>query len=154
MKSSFIDHLRIIEITHSNIELILPLFGKYRLFYEVESNAKEEEIFLRNRIQNKESKIFVVMENQIAIGFTQLYPSFSSLSLKPVWILNDLYVDESYRKQGVGKMLLDAAKDFAIETKSKGLTLTTAIQNTVAQSLYEKYGFIRNDHFYEYFLFF
>ena len=81
MKSSFIDHLRIIEITHSNIELILPLFGKYRLFYEVESNAKEEEIFLRNRIQNKESKIFVVMENQIAIGFTQLYPSFSSLSL-------------------------------------------------------------------------
>ena len=56
MKSSFIDHLRIIEITHSNTELILPLFAKYRLFYEVESNAKEEEIFLRNRIQNKESK--------------------------------------------------------------------------------------------------
>jgi ribosomal protein S18 acetylase RimI-like enzyme len=51
-------------------------------------------------------------------------------------------------------MLLDAAKDFAIKTKSKGLTLSTGIENETAQSLYEKYGFIRNEHFYEYFLFF
>ena len=57
----------------------------------------------------------------MAIGFTQLYPSFSSLSLKSVWILNDLYVYEEYRKQGVGKMLLDAAKEFALKQIAKGL---------------------------------
>ena len=65
-----------------------------------------------------------------------------------------MYVDENFRKQGVGKMLLDAAKDFAIQTNSKGLTLTTGIENETAQSLFEKFGFIRNEHFYEYFLFF
>ncbi|MBK8398827.1 MAG: GNAT family N-acetyltransferase [Leptospiraceae bacterium] len=146
--------LRVIKINQSNVELVFPLFAKYRKFYEVESHPINEQEFLKRRIEKNESKIFIVQSGEESIGFTQLYPSFSSLSLKSVWILNDLYVEEQYRKQGVGKMLLDAAKNFAIQTKSKGLTLTTGIENTVAQSLYEKYGFIRNDHFYEYFLFF
>ena len=127
---------------------------KYREFYQVEYKLQEVEIFLTQRIEKSQSKIFFAIDRDKAIGFTQLYPSFSSLSLKPVWILNDLYVDENFRKQGVGKMLLDAAKDFAIQTNSKGLTLTTGIENETAQSLFEKFGFIRNEHFYEYFLFF
>ena len=94
------------------------------------------------------------MKGELTIGFTQLYPSFSSLSLKKVLILNDLYVQEDFRRLGVGKMLLDAAKDYALQINSKGLTLSTGIENETAQSLYEKYGFIRNEHFYEYFLFF
>jgi ribosomal protein S18 acetylase RimI-like enzyme len=76
------------------------------------------------------------------------------VSLKSVWILNDLYVEENYRNQGVAKMLLDAAKEFAFKTQSKGLTIMTGLDNVAAQSLYEKYGFLRNDHFYNYFLFF
>ena len=128
-------NLSIREAELKHINLILPLFNKYRKFYEVEDKPEEAKAF----IQEKK-----------AIGFTQLYPSFSSLSLKSVWILNDLYVEEDFRKQGVGKLLLDSAKDFAIKTKSKGLTLSTGIENETAQSLYEKYGFIRNEHFYEY----
>jgi ribosomal protein S18 acetylase RimI-like enzyme len=137
-----------------HIKLLLPLFNKYRKFYEVEDKPEEAEVFLRERMEKNESKIFLAMQGDNPVGFTQLYPSFSSLSMKRVWILNDLYVDEASRKHGVGKMLLDAAKEFAIETKSKGLTLSTGIENETAQSLYEKYGFIRNEHFYEYFLFF
>jgi len=145
---------QIVEADLNHLEIILPLFHKYREFYQVDYKPKEAEDFIKQRIEKKESKIFLAMNNNIAIGFTQLYPSFSSLSLKPVWILNDLYVDDKFRKQGVGKMLLDAVKVFAIKTNSKGLTLTTGIENETAQSLYEKFGFIRNEHFYEYFLFF
>ena len=140
------------ELTHVN--LLMPLFNKYRKFYEVEDKPEEAETFIRERLEKKQSKIFLAMQGDAVIGFTQLYPSFSSLSLKSVWILNDLYVDENFRNQGVGKILLDAAKHLAIKTNSKGLILSTGIQNEAAQTLYEKYGFIRNDHFYEYFLFF
>lgn len=140
------------ELTHIN--LVLPLFNKYRKFYEVENRPEDAKAFIQERIEKNQSKIFLAIQEEKAIGFTQLYPSFSSLSLKSVWILNDLFVEEDFRKRGVGKMLLDAAKDFAIKTKSKGLTLSTGIQNETAQNLYEKYGFIRNEHFYEYFLFF
>lgn len=144
----------VIEVQLIHLTLILPLFNKYRKFYQVEDKPEEAEAFLRDRIEKNESKIFLAMQGDISIGFTQLYPSFSSLSMKRVWILNDLYVDEACRKHGVGKMLLDAAKEFAVQTNSKGLTLSTGIENETAQSLYEKYGFIRNEHFYEYFLFF
>lgn len=146
--------IQIIEAKLEHLSNIVPLFNLYRDFYEVKPNPQKAEEFLKTRLENKESKIFLAKDENSYVGFTQLYPSFSSLSMKPVWILNDLYVLETHRKQGVGKLLLDAAKQFAKETGSKGLTLTTAIQNTTAQSLYEKYGFIRNDHFYEYFLFF
>ncbi|HMV42759.1 MAG TPA: GNAT family N-acetyltransferase [Leptospiraceae bacterium] len=147
-------NIQIISANLEDLNEVLPLFNLYRDFYEMKPDLNKAESFLRERLQNKDSKIFLAKSENISVGFTQLYPSFSSLSMKPVWILNDLYVLESHRKQGIGKMLLDAAKQFAKETGSKGLTLTTAIQNTTAQSLYEKYGFMRNDHFYEYFLFF
>ena len=147
-------NLSIREAELKHINLILPLFNKYRKFYEVEDKPEEAKAFIQERIEKNQSKIFLAMQEEKAIGFTQLYPSFSSLSLKSVWILNDLYLEEDFRKQGVGKLLLDSAKDFAIKTKSKGLTLSTGIENETAQSLYEKYGFIRNEHFYEYFLFF
>ena len=137
---------------HKN--LLLPLFCNYRNFYGVEEKPKEAEAFLFERLNRNESKIFLAMKGELAIGFTQLYPSFSSLSLKKVLILNDLFVQEDFRRLGVGKMLLDAAKDYALQINSKGLTLSTGIENETAQSLYEKYGFIRNEHFYEYFLFF
>nr|HRG75230.1 GNAT family N-acetyltransferase [Leptospiraceae bacterium] len=147
-------NISVLEAKLTHINLVLPLFNKYRKFYEVENRPEDAKAFIQERIEKNQSKIFLAIQEEKAIGFTQLYPSFSSLSLKSVWILNDLFVDEDFRKQGVGKMLLDAAKDFAIKTKSKGLTLSTGIENETAQSLYEKYGFIRNEHFYEYFLFF
>lgn len=146
--------IQVLEADLSHLDKVLPLFNKYRKFYDVENKPKEAEEFLRKRMQGNESKIFLAVTDNKPIGFVQLYPSFSSLSLKPVWILNDLFVEENYRNKGVGKLLLGASKEFAKKTNSKGLTLTTGIENEIAQSLYEKFGFIRNDHFYEYFLFF
>jgi GNAT superfamily N-acetyltransferase len=88
------------------------------------------------------------------VGFMQLYPSFSSVSLKRLWILNDLFVRSSARRGGVGRALLERARQHALETGAKGLILNTAVTNTPAQTLYETCGWEREDEFLQYNLFF
>ena len=66
--------------------------------------------------------------------------------------MNDLFVREEHRGQGIGQGLLDAAKSFAIATKAKGLQLETMCDKRSAQKLYERYGFKKDDEFFQYFL--
>ncbi|MNN72586.1 aminoalkylphosphonic acid N-acetyltransferase [compost metagenome] len=87
-------------------------------------------------------------------GLAQLYPSFSSLTMQRLWVLNDLFVTEQLRGQGLGTMLLAGVREFARNTGSKGLTLTTMTDNTSAQRLYEAQGYVRDHEFYTYDLFF
>jgi GNAT superfamily N-acetyltransferase len=94
--------------------------------------------------------IFAVVEAGRALGFTQLYPAFSSVSMRPVWILNDLYVAEDARRRGVGAQLLRAARDHAMKTGAARLALSTAVTNTQAQALYERDGWRRDTAFYHY----
>ena len=89
-----------------------------------------------------------------AVGFTQLYPSFSSVSLKGLWILNDLFVRSDVRQGGVGRALLERARQHAADTGAKGLILSTAVTNKPAQTLYESCGWQRDDEFLHYHLFF
>lgn len=89
-----------------------------------------------------------------AWGFTQLYPSFSSISMQRLWILNDLFVTPELRGHGLGSKLLEEARDYAIHTNTKGLTLTTMTENVGAQRLYTAQGYIQDDDFYTYNLFF
>ncbi|MCA6518160.1 MAG: GNAT family N-acetyltransferase, partial [Pseudanabaena sp. M110S1SP2A07QC] len=44
-------------------------------------------------------------------------------------ILNDLFVDAPYRKQGIAKLLMSAAEQFARETGAIRLVLSTQISN-------------------------
>ena len=76
-------------------------------------------------------------------GFTQLYSSYSTVSLRPIFILNDLYVYNEFRKKGIGEVLLNGAKDYCIFSDYKGLALETAINNP-AQKLYERLGWKKN----------
>jgi ribosomal protein S18 acetylase RimI-like enzyme len=146
-------HLKVTQATIENLDELASLFNEYRVFYGQESDLDGAKQFLFERTRSLESIIFLVfnIDEQRAIGFTQLYPSFSSVSMKRTWILNDLYVIEQYRKQGVAKLLLDAAKTYAIKTKAKGLGLSTAIDNHIAQRLYEKNGYKKDTEYYHYF---
>lgn len=147
--------LKIIKGDLENLELLGELFNKYRIFYGQDSDLEASRKFVEERMKNNESVIFIIIEDSVKpLGFVQLYPSFSSVSMKRTWVLNDLYVEESERKKGVGKSLINKAKEFAFETGSKGLTLATAIDNINAQKLYEKCGYKRNETFYYYNLFF
>lgn len=153
-------HKSTFEITMATIEhvaLIAPLFDAYRQFYQQATDIVAAQNFLTARLQENSSVIFLALslksdENGVrqAYGFTQLYPSFSSVSLKPLWILNDLFVIQGARRSGVGKALLDRAREFAVETQARGLTLKTAVNNSDAQTLYEVAGWQKDRQFYSY----
>lgn len=149
---------RIERATLHDIEQLIPLFDEYRVFYGAASDHEGARAFLTERLERDDSVIFIAVEGdgtgKRAGGFTQLYPSFSSISMQRLWILNDLFVTPELRGQGLGSMLLNSARDYAQETNTKGLTLTTMAENALAQRLYEAHGYIKDDDFYTYNLFF
>ena len=142
--------MKIFQATIEDLEGVSHLFNLYRMFYQQESDIEGAKTYIKERIENKESVIFVVKDKLDYIGFTQLYPTFSSISMKRAWILNDLYVDREARKQGIGELLLHKAKEYAIKTGAKSINLSTAPENDAAQRLYEKNGYIRDSQFYQY----
>jgi GNAT superfamily N-acetyltransferase len=126
------------------------LFNAYRIFYKKDSDIDAAVKFLTDRVQKDESVIYLAEIDGVAVGFCQLFPIFSSVSLKRTWLLNDLFVDEKVRGQGVATALLQAAKAFGWNTNAKWLLLQTGADNKTAQSVYEKNGWQRvTDFFYE-----
>ena len=143
--------------THSPVGGIASLFNDYRVFYKQPADLDAAIAFVEERLKNQDSVIFVASDEaesgkqEKLIGFTQLYPSFSSVSMKRQYVLNDLFVSPEARKQGVGKALLKHAQSFATnEPGCKGLELATAKDNVVAQGLYEQLGFERDEAFFHY----
>lgn len=143
-----------VQATIHDLDDLVLLFDHYRSFYRQPSDVKAARDFLLARLGHAQSVIFIARDlaNSQAVGFTQLYPSFSSLSMKRVWVLNDLYVLENCRRQGVAKLLMEQARGFAVKTGAKGIELSTAPDNAAAQALYQKQGYVRDDEFVHYFL--
>ena len=133
-----------------DLDDVAPLFDGYRQFYGQPSDLAAARAFLAERLRRHESVIFVAIADDVTLGFTQLYPSFSSVSVRRLWILNDLFVSPAARRGGVGRRLLERAREWAVETEAKGLTLTTAVTNSAARSLYESCGWRRDDEFAHY----
>jgi len=142
------------QATLQDLDDLVLLFDLYRVFYKQPSNLEGARAFLFERFNHAESVIFIArnQSNGLAVGFAQLYPTFSSISMQRSWVLNDLYVREECRKEGVGELLLKHVKEFAVLTKAKGIALSTAPDNVKAQSLYEKEGYVKDNEFYNYFL--
>ncbi|MDZ5668953.1 GNAT family N-acetyltransferase [Bacillus stercoris] len=136
----------------SDAAAIAPLFNQYREFYRQASDLQGAEAFLKARLKNHESIILIAEENGELIGFTQLYPTFSSVSMKRIYILNDLFVVPHARTKGAGGRLLSAAKDYAEENGAKCLTLQTEHHNRKARSLYEQNGYEEDTAFVHYHL--
>lgn len=135
-----------------DVPVIAPLFDAYRVFYQQDSDIALAQGFLTERLEKEQSIIFFALnQDGIAQGFVQLYPSFSSVSAKRLWILNDLFVAESARRSGIARQLMNRARAFALATGAKGLFLETAHDNKNGQALYESLGYRKNSEFY-YFL--
>ena len=131
-----------------DIDELSILFDKYRIFYKQPSDITNARTFLKKRMKRKESVIFVAEERDELVGFTQLFPIFTSVGMKRTWLLNDLYVNERSRGMGVAAKLLEAAKEFGVETNSKWLLLQTAADNFTAQKVYEKNGWVKETDFF------
>lgn len=132
----------------ADIDTLAPLFDAYRQFYGRTSDLSGAHAFLRERFDHGESVVFLAFDaGGQAVGFTQLYPSFSSTAMARIFVLNDLFVQASARQQGVGTRLLAAAADHARSIGAVRLTLSTATTNATAQAVYEAAGWQRDAQF-------
>ncbi|MFD1769369.1 GNAT family N-acetyltransferase [Sphingobacterium suaedae] len=125
----------------ADLEDIISLFEAYRTFYRHPSDLQGCRKFLTERLAHKESVIFIVYLEGKPVGFTQLYPKYSSARLAKNWILNDLFVDSDARNRGLGQQLIQTAVEFAQIDGATFVQLETQVENVIAQSLYKKMGF-------------
>jgi ribosomal protein S18 acetylase RimI-like enzyme len=148
--------ITILQVDVEEVELVAPLFDAYRQFYSQPPDLEGATDFLTERLGNNESVIFLALvgegEQQTPVGFTQLYPLFSSTRMRPMWLLNDLFIAPAARQRGVGGALLQHARLFAAECGAAEMMLQTAVTNTAAQALYESLGWTRDDEYYTYLL--
>jgi ribosomal protein S18 acetylase RimI-like enzyme len=136
----------------ADIHLAAELFDAYRQFYDQPADYALAEAFLRDRFARNDSVLFLAIERQSgeALGFVQLYASFSSVAARGIWILNDLFVAPEVRRSGVGRALLGAARDLADSTGAARVVLSTAATNREARALYESYGYKKDEVFVVY----
>lgn len=136
-----------------DLDDLTPLFAAYLTFYEVPKPAAQVRQFLADRLDQSDSVLLVARDDEgEAQGFIQLYPIFNSLELRPAYLLNDLFVSPTARRQGVARALMEAARAHAESTGACGLQLETAKTNQAGQALYEKLGYVRDQLFYTYWL--
>ena len=138
--------MRIEKAQVSDLDELAALFDGYRVFYEKQPDLDAAKAFLEERIQNKESVIYISRnEHGVATGFVQLYPLFSSTRMKRFWLLNDLYVDSNFRGQGFSKALIERSKELCRETDACGMMLETAKDNHIGNQLYPATGWILDE---------
>lgn len=127
-----------------DLDKLSKLFDQYRVFYKQDSDLAAAKRFISERIETEDSVIFVIELEDELVGFTQLYPSFSSVGMQKIYILNDLYVAKKYRKKGVAKNLMNHAKEFTRSQNRSKLVLETGHDNLQAQNLYDQLGYTQD----------
>ena len=133
----------------TDLDQLAVLFDAYRVFYEKTSDISAAREFLKSRLAQGDSEIFVAVDEDKLVGFVQLYPLFSSTRMKRLWLLNDLFVQPGFRGKGVSVVLIDAAKVLCRNSQACGMILETAKSNLIGNHLYPATGFsLDNDHNY------
>ena len=129
---------------------LVPLFDAYRQFYKQASDLEGARAYLLDRLSHGEATVFIAYEGARAVGFTLLYDTFTSVAMKPLCILNDLYTIPEARGKGAGTALIARAREHALAKGAFRLRLRTAHDNLTAQSVYEKLGFKRDKIYFTY----
>lgn len=172
--------IKIRQANLNDISEVSRLFNEYRIFYGQHSDLEAATFFIKERMSKQESMIFIAECNQgkeegsavdsdidadvaihdkhnegskmpdTAMGLIQIYPSYSSVSMGPIWILNDLFVDSKYRQQGIARKLMQAVMKEARKHQIVRIVLSTAISNQQAQALYESEGYTQDQSFMYY----
>jgi ribosomal protein S18 acetylase RimI-like enzyme len=136
----------------TDVAELAGLFDAYRVFYGAVSEPIKADAFVHGLIIHGKTHFFLAREAEglPAIGFVHLMPSISTVAMRPIWLLEDLYVVPAARKKGVATALMTYAENFARETGAERLTLATAHDNRVAQSLYTGLSYLKEEHFWYY----
>ena len=142
--------MKLVQAQALQLEAVAALFNAYRQFYGQADDLGKARTFVAERMAKQESTIFLALIDDKAVGFVQLYASFCSVEASPIWILYDLFVAASARQSGVGRALMERARQLASETGASRIDLCTAVDNKPAQKLYEGLGYQREDEFLVY----
>lgn len=135
--------MKIVDNKLKYIEQLVGVVEEYREFCGFSRSPERTALFFRRLLKKKESSTFLAVDEQSdeVMGFVNLYPSYSTLSLKRLWILNDLGVAKCYQGQGVASFLIQKAVSFAKSTDAVRIELKTQKSNGNAQKLYKSLGF-------------
>lgn len=125
----------------ADIDAVTTTFMQYLAFQKQTHTEQTAREFLTARLTQNQSIVFMAEVDGSLVGLAQVYPVFSSVSLLPAWILNDLYVSESARGTGAGRALLEEVVSQAQKINAAYVTLETCEDNHRAQQLYETAGF-------------
>ena len=149
-KTHRMSNITVLQAGPPELKELAVLFNQYREFQGQPSNLLAAQEFLQARLNSGDSAVFVAREMRVPVGFAQLYPSYSSVSLARVFVLNDLFVQESSRRKGVAVQLLAAVEAYAWSRGAVRVTLNVARNNEQGQALYEAQGWSRDQRFYMY----
>ncbi len=142
---------KIVQAEIEHLREVSRLFNLYRIFYKEKDDLDSAKQFIKQRLENGDSTIFISINDDASLnGFVQLYPSFCSVSMIPILILYDLFVDPDIRTKGIGRSLMNKAEQYAQENGFKRLELSTAKDNFIGQSLYESLDYEVDDEFLHY----
>lgn len=133
--------------TPQDVAQIVPLFDAYRAFFAGRQSTDESRRFLQDRFLHGESVIFLAKLGEQAVGFTQLYPLWSSWYCRRIWFLSDLYVSETARKRGIGARLVERAVEHARETNAVSIMVELPRREPHLTEFYARLGFHRDDVF-------
>jgi ribosomal protein S18 acetylase RimI-like enzyme len=142
--------LKIQRADAGHIDVLAPLFDAYRVFYEQPPDIDAARRFVSQQLTMGTSVFYVAHAGERAAGFVRLYPAWSSIAVRPAWILEDLYVDPDLRGSGIARGLMRASQEHARASGAGEMSLETAAGNLPAQSLYESMGYVRERAFYKY----
>lgn len=144
--------MRIINANLDHLDQLTPMFIRYRELYGAMPQPEASKDFLVERLNQQEAVILLAFEDDVLLGFCLVYPSFSSVSLRPIWILNDMYVAEDARRKQVAQQLLKALSEQARNNDAVRLRVSIHASNEIAQRLYESASFLEDQHFRNYIL--
>src|SRR5690242_9365866 len=136
--------MEIVRAALEDLDELVPLFNAYRKFFNPGARLEDSGPFLAARLRDGDGVIFLAWANSEAQGFIQLYPLWSSWHCRRIWFLSDLYVAEKRRGAGIGKMLVERAKEFAHETRAASVMVELPHSEPHLTDFYDRLGFHRD----------
>jgi ribosomal protein S18 acetylase RimI-like enzyme len=152
--------INLIELNESNIPEILELWKELfdfnadiePLFTRREDAHLNYETFLRDLMKSEDTKVFGVLEDKNLLGYTIArvcyYPPI--YLQEKYGLINDLIVTSSFRRMGIGSLLLERARNWFNSQGLKRIELDVVAQNKEAYLFYLEHGF--KDYLHKLFL--
>jgi len=132
--------MSVIPLDEQDLDAAMPLIAGYQRFYGVADpdDERNRKFFRRFLAPSQDGLLLGAWEDGELVGFATLYWTFSSTHAAEVVLMNDLFVQEPWRGKGVGRALIEASVAVARERGARHLEWLTAVDNEVAQRLYDR----------------